>query len=73
MLPATQNDVVDALKRARDREEFPLVYQVLDQLAVVRAGVRPGYSEGYLCNFIVSQPFSAGVNTRENIPAVFLL
>ena len=73
MLPATQNDVLDALKRARDREEFPLVYQVLDKLAVGRAGVRPGYSEGYLCNFLVSQPFSAGVNTRENIPAVFLL
>lgn len=91
MLPATQNDVLDALKQARDREEFPLVYQVLDQLlenadiaakeripicqdcgfVVVRARVRPGYSEGYLCNFIVSQPFSAGMNTRDNIPAVF--
>ncbi len=102
-------DVLDALKKARDAEESPLARQVLDQLlenagiagderipicqdcgtavvflevgqdvhivggdlyGAVEEGVRQGYGQGYLRKSIVSQPFSARVNTRDNTPAV---
>lgn len=106
------DDVLDSLKRARDKEESPLGQQVLDQIlenasiaksekipicqdcgtavvflelgqdvhitggdlyTAVEEGVRQGYSEGYLRKSIVSQPFSARVNTRDNTPAVIHL
>lgn len=106
------DDVLDALKRARDKEESPLGRQVLDQIlenasiaksekipicqdcgtavvflklgqdvhitggdlyTAVEEGVRQGYSEGYLRKSIVSQPFSARVNTKDNTPAVIHL
>jgi len=38
--------------------------------AAVEEGVRLGYSQGYLRKSIVSQPFSARVNTRDNTPPV---
>ncbi len=105
-------DVLDALKRARDKEESPLGRQVLDQIlenasiakgekipicqdcgtavvflklgqdvhitggdlyTAVEEGVRQGYSEGYLRKSIVSQPFSARANTKDNTPAVIHL
>ena len=106
------DDVLDSLKRARDKEESPLGRQVLDQIlenasiaksekipicqdcgtavvflelgqdahitggdlyTAVEEGVRQGYSEGYLRKSIVSQPFSARVNTKDNTPAVIHL
>jgi len=36
----------------------------------VEEGVRQGYSQGYLRKSIVSQPFSARINTRDNTPPV---
>lgn len=102
-------DVLDALKRARDKEESPLGRQVLDQIlenasiaknekipicqdtgtavvflemgqdahvvggdlfAALEEGVRQGYKEGYLRKSIVSQPYSARINTKDNTPAV---
>ena len=105
-------DVLDALKRARDKEESPLGRQVLEQILentniargervpicqdcgtavvflelgqdahivggdlyqAVEEGVRQGYSQGYLRKSIVSQPFSARVNTRDNTPAIIHL
>jgi len=38
--------------------------------AAVEEGVRLGYSQGYLRKSIVSQPFSARINTRDNTPPV---
>jgi fumarate hydratase subunit alpha len=105
-------DVLDALKRAREKEESSLGQQVLDQIlendsiatneripicqdcgtavvflelgqdaqitggdlyTAVEEGVRQGYQEGYLRKSIVSQPFSARVNTKDNAPAVIHL
>ena len=102
-------DVLDALKRARAKEESPLAQEVLDQIlendriaksekipicqdcgtavifielgqdaritggdlyAAVEDGVRQGYRDGYLRKSIVSQPFSARVNTKDNTPSV---
>ncbi len=37
--------------------------------AAIEEGVRRGYEEGYLRKSIVSQPFSARVNTKDNTPA----
>jgi fumarate hydratase subunit alpha len=36
----------------------------------VEEGVRRGYEQGYLRTSIVSRPFSARVNTRDNTPSV---
>ena len=36
----------------------------------VEEGVRQGYEAGYLRKSIVSQPFSARVNTKDNTPAI---
>jgi len=44
-----------------------------DLYAAVEKGVRQGYAEGYLRKSIVSQPFSARVNTKDNTPAVIHL
>jgi len=38
--------------------------------AAVEEGVRLGYSQGYLRKSIVSQPFSARINTKDNTPPV---
>jgi len=38
--------------------------------AAVEEGVRHGYTQGYLRGSIVSQPFSARVNTKDNTPPV---
>ena len=38
--------------------------------AAVEEGVRLGYSQGYLRKSIVSQPFSARINTGDNTPPV---
>ncbi len=38
--------------------------------AAVEEGVRQGYTQGYLRKSIVSQPFSARINTRDNTPPV---
>lgn len=39
----------------------------------VEEGVRRGYEAGYLRKSIVSQPFSARVNTKDNTPAIIHL
>lgn len=41
-----------------------------DLYAAVEEGVRQGYTQGYLRKSIVSQPFSARVNTNDNTPPV---
>jgi fumarate hydratase subunit alpha len=41
-----------------------------DLNAAVEEGVRQGYTEGYLRKAMVSQPFSARINTKDNTPAV---
>ena len=41
-----------------------------DLYAAVNEGVRQGYDKGYLRKSIVSQPFSARVNTKNNTPAI---
>ncbi len=41
-----------------------------DLYAAVEAGVRQGYTQGYLRKSIVSQPFSARINTKDNTPPV---
>lgn len=38
--------------------------------AAVEEGVRQGYSQGYLRKSIVSRPFSARINTKDNTPPV---
>jgi fumarate hydratase subunit alpha len=102
-------DVVAALRKARQAEVSPLGQAVLDQLLAnvdiareqkmplcqdtgttvvfldigqdvhivggdlyeaVNAGVRQGYSEGFLRKSIVDKPFSARLNTKDNTPAV---
>ena len=102
-------DVLNSLKRAKDKEESPLGRQVLEQIlenagiakgeriplcqdcgtavvflelgqdahiagddlyAAVDEGVRQAYGQGYLRKSMVSQPFSARVNTKDNTPPV---
>ena len=102
-------DVLVAIKEAREKEESPAAKDVLTRLienteiaaeekiplcqdtgaAVVflelgqdvqitggdlyiatNEGVRQGYEEGYLRKSMVSQPFSARVNTKDNTPAI---
>jgi fumarate hydratase subunit alpha len=41
-----------------------------DLTEAIEEGVRHGYHQGYLRKGIVSQPFSARVNTQDNTPAV---
>ncbi len=41
-----------------------------DLYAAVEEGVRQGYTQGYLRKCMVSQPFSARINTRDNTPPV---
>jgi len=40
-----------------------------DLYAAVNEGVRQGYANGYLRKSVVTQPFSARVNTKDNTPA----
>ena len=102
-------DVLAAIKKARDQEDSPVAKDVLDKLientevskkeniplcqdtgaAVVmlelgqevhisggnlddciNEGVRQGYDKGFLRKSMVSQPFSARVNTKDNTPAI---
>lgn len=102
------DDVVEALRSARDREESDACRDILDRFlenaelaphemiplcqdtglavvfielgqdvhlvggdvhAAVEEGVRRGYAEGYLRKSVVSQPFTARVNTGDNTPA----
>lgn len=44
-----------------------------DLYTAVEQGVRRGYEDGYLRKSIVSQPFSARANTKDNTPAVIHL
>ena len=41
-----------------------------DLYSAVNEGVRHGYTQGYLRKSMVSRPFSARVNTKDNTPAV---
>ena len=41
-----------------------------DLYAAVEEGVRQGYAQGYLRKSVVSQPFSARINTKDNTPPV---
>lgn len=41
-----------------------------DLYTAVEEGVRQGYTQGYLRKSMVSQPFSARINTRDNTPPV---
>ena len=41
-----------------------------DLYAAVEEGVRQGYIQGYLRKSVVSQPFSARINTKDNTPPV---
>jgi fumarate hydratase subunit alpha len=41
-----------------------------DVYAAVEEGVRRGYAEGYLRRSMVSQPFSARTNTKDNCPPI---
>ena len=41
-----------------------------DLQSAVEEGVRQGYTQGYLRKSLVSQPFSARINTQDNTPAV---
>ncbi len=41
-----------------------------DLCTAVEEGVRQGYTQGYLRKSMVSQPFSARINTRDNTPPV---
>ncbi len=102
-------DVLSAIKQARDSEESPVGRNVLDRITenaeiasvdkiplcqdtgvalvflelgqdvyitsgnlyeAINEGVRQGYGEGYLRKSMVSQPFSARVNTGDNTPAI---
>lgn len=38
--------------------------------SAINEGVRQGYAEGYLRKSMVSQPFSARTNTKDNTPAI---
>jgi fumarate hydratase subunit alpha len=101
-------DVLTALKQARDEEQSPVAREVLDMMlenaemagkeqiplcqdtgfsvlwlelgqevritggdlyTAINEGVRQGYVNGYLRKSVVTQPFSARVNTRDNTPA----
>jgi fumarate hydratase subunit alpha len=101
------DDMLQALKKAREKEESPLAKDILDKLienaeiareerlplcqdcgtavvfleigqdvhiaggdldAAITEGVCQGYTQGYLRKSIVSQPFSARVNTGDNTP-----
>jgi len=103
------NDVLVALKRAREIEESPVGREVLDRIlenadiagkgeiplcqdtgdavvflelgqdvhivggdlySAINEGVRQGYTEGYLRKSMVTQPFSARINTKDNTPAI---
>ncbi len=102
-------DVVAALRHAREAEESPAGREVLEQLLknadiarngefplcqdtgvavvvvelgqevhvvggglneAIHAGVRKGYTDGYLRKSMVLQPFSARKNTKDNTPAM---
>src|SRR4030066_388224 len=102
-------DVLAALKEAREKEESPVARDVLvrlienteiaakekiplcqdtgaavvflelgqdvyitggDLYTAINQGVRQGYTDGYLRKSMVSQPFSARVNTEDNTPAI---
>lgn len=41
-----------------------------DLYTAVAEGVRQGYTQGYLRKSIVSQPFSARINTKDNTPPI---
>lgn len=41
-----------------------------DLYIAIEDGIRKGYEEGYLRKSVVTQPFSARVNTKDNTPAV---
>jgi len=41
-----------------------------DLYTAVNEGVRQGYDEGYLRKSMVSQPYSARINTKDNTPAI---
>ena len=41
-----------------------------DLYAAINEGVRKAYDEGYLRKSMVSQPYSARVNTKDNTPAI---
>ncbi len=41
-----------------------------DLYSAINEGVRQGYAEGYLRRSMVSQPFSARTNTKDNTPAI---
>ena len=41
-----------------------------DLYAAIEEGVRQGYAQGYLRKSVVSQPFSARINTKDNTPPV---
>ena len=105
-------DVLTALKQAREREESPIARDALDRMlenveisskeriplcqdtgaavvflelgqevriiggdlyTAVDEGVRQGYIQGYLRKSMVSQPFSARVNTKDNTPAIIYI
>lgn len=102
-------DVLNALKQARQAEESPIGREVLDSIlknadisareqiplcqdtgdavvflelgqdvhivggdlySAINEGVRHGYTRGYLRKSMVSRPFSARVNTKDNTPAI---
>lgn len=102
-------DVLSAIKRARESEESSVAQDVLDRIlenaeiaskekiplcqdtgtavvflelgqevhitsgdlySAINEGVRRGYDKGYLRKSMVSQPFSARVNTEDNTPAI---
>jgi fumarate hydratase subunit alpha len=102
-------DVLNALKQAREAEESPVGRKVLDRMldnaeisakdkiplcqdtgdavvflelgqdvhivggdiySAINEGVRQGYNEGYLRKSMVSRPFSARINTKDNTPAI---
>jgi len=102
-------DVLNALKQAREAEESPVGRKVLDRIlenaeisakgeiplcqdtgdavvflelgqdihivggdlySAINEGVRQGYNEGYLRKSMVSRPFSARINTKDNTPAI---
>lgn len=46
------------------------VHIIGDLYAAAEEGVRRGYAQGYLRKSIVSQPFSARTNTKDNTPPV---
>ncbi len=102
-------DVLAALKRAREEEESPVSREVLDRIlenveisgkeqiplcqdtgaavvllelgqevriiggdlySAINEGVRQGYEKGYLRKSMVTRPFSARINTKDNTPAI---